>query len=163
MNDAYKLVTDRLVEIFDGVRTTDLSEGLSSDVVSVSKGQYSQGSSADKPVLYIRSKRMGVTAEFAGGMSRQERTLILLSGAVHGETQNAANDDAEMLFGNITNILQRHTQDPLWSGGGLGWHHNGDDTNPEDYGELEPEPGVDGCNIHFMILWSCGIRIGTEV
>jgi hypothetical protein len=163
MSTDYATIVDRVVALLAAERLDKLSEDLSGDVVAVKKGQYVPGSSAEKPVLYVRFVRSGLIGEMAGGMSRQERLMVGISGAVVADDQETAHDDATNLINNIEAVLANYPTDSgHWGGSYFGWNFEISDTNPEEFAFLSPEPGAAVAVYHFQVLWSCDVRIGTD-
>jgi hypothetical protein len=162
MSTEYTTITDRAIAVLEAEREDSLSDDLSADVVSVSKGQYVPGSAALKPCVRVRLRRVGLIADMAGGMSRTERLLLLVSGACVGATQDAACDDAANLMNNIENVMMNHLSGEIWGGNRFGWGLGISEENPEQFGEIMLEPGQDVTIAHFQILWSCDVRINTD-
>ena len=160
MSTEYKTITDRVATVLNAERTDKLSENLSATVTAVKTGQYVPQESSTKPIVYIRLRRVGLIADMAGGLKRNERLMFLVSGAARGTTQQAAIDDASNLINNIENVLVNYITDSgNWGASRFGWSYSTEDERPETFGELEIEPGSDGCVVHFQLMWSCDIRI----
>lgn len=161
MSKDYTQVVDRVVEVLEAERTDTLSEDLTTPVVAIEKGQYVPGSTASKPTVYVRLHRAGVIAEMAGGTQRLERMKLAVSGAVVADTQEAAQNEAMNLVANLERVLVNYPTDVYWGASRLGWSYSDEDDRDEPVMELTPEPGADRSVVHFMLLWSCDVRIST--
>lgn len=162
MSNEYKLINDKWIDILTAYKSTSLSEDMSTPVDTVSRGQYVPGGSASKPSVYCRIEVPSLAADMAGGLSRDERLVILFSGAVSNTDRDTAWNDAYCLVNNIQNIVQNYSQvDGYWSGGHLGFKE-GDYDNPEDYGRIDADSGQDIITVHFWIRASILVRIGRE-
>jgi len=154
-------ILNRLLAIMGENRTGALSDDVASGpVVSINKGQYVIGSATDKPCLWARLMRPGLISDMAGGRSRTEFLLFLITGACVATAQDVACDDATNLMDNVENLLANYGSD-LWGGGHLAWN-KGDDDSPAPFGELLLDVGQDVTTAHFQLLWGCEVRINTD-
>lgn len=164
MSTEYKLVTDRLIAILDEQRVIKLSENLSTPVTAVKKGQYTPTARDEKPIVYARANIPSLIADMAGGLSTTRRLKSLISGATRADDQDTAMDDATNLVNNLEHVLLNHANESgYWNAGRLGYGYSEDDRQPEDFAQFSPDPGQEGCVVHFTLLWSCDIRVGLDL
>jgi hypothetical protein len=162
VSEEYKTISKALVDLLESYRQTALSANLSAEVTAVRKGMYVPGAGDDKPIVFARPCRFAFRSALAGHLSRLERMKFLISGACMAESQQAALEDAECILNNIANILEQNACNRYWGAGRLGWQFSTDEGNPEEYAQIELEPGQKTTRAHFKLLWSCEIRIGTD-
>lgn len=163
MANHYKQLADKLIDIFSDNRTTNLSTGLSENVVSVNKGHFVPTSESAKPCVYVRPEFPSFIAELAGGLSQLRGLTFCIDFAVASTSRDTAWDDALILAGNIENLLLHNQHvDGYWTGGHLGVG-GGDENSPEPYGAWKPaESTGTRVVVHGSIRFTVHARIGRE-
>lgn len=158
----YTTITDAVLSLLANYRQTALSADLTTAVSAVKKGQYTPGSALAKPEVYVRFYRVGAVSDLAGGRSRLERLMFVISGAVVEPSQEDAHDQACNLLNNIDRVMANNATNNIWGASYMGWGYSEDEANPEVFGEISFDPGASNCVAHFKLLWSCDVRRQIE-
>lgn len=162
MSTDYKQLTDHIIDLFEAVMATDLSDDMSQNVKAIKKGQYVPESSGNRAIIYIRPEVPALVSDMAGNLSREDKIVYLISGSVCSDNRDTAWDDVQCLFNNIQQLLMNHGHESgYWAGSHLGYRE-GDYENPEEYGQFGADSGTDIITVHFWLRWSICVRINRE-
>jgi hypothetical protein len=164
MATEYTVITDRLISILDAERTDVLSDDLAGGAVeAIRLGQYVPHENSEKRVIYVRFKRSGLKRRPAGGLQRDERMKFFITGAFWGTTQETAIEDCLNAAANVAQVLEHYPSDTgYWSAGSLGWQVGSDEEDGDDFVDVNIEAAANGCSAHFVLMWSCEVRIQRE-